>query len=545
MASSAPATVPLITSLIVPQGVGQVLDLFLAVMQKEPWAGSTNYDVNDIIVSNGSYYGCTQAGTSDLASVGGPSAVPNSQTPWQTVVVPDGSNGLTWLYLAPSVAVLPMPTTSWQEGSVPQTSLQMDSVVITFWQNVIATIAQTGFLSYASNPALQRTSGPMAGTSPWVDVIAQQFFQLLRSQNTQMVGYFLLTDTAGVGPITITPGSKQVSDGAGHTYTNTNPFDGTVPGFSGSFSGGVIPKNGSLLCMFSANTNGSAFNIAPGSTLTLTTATPGISVTNPIVSTLTTTTPVWFPLPALYPPAVSNSYLVTPGTDVESDASLTQRCWNKWSELGTGSPIPAMKNWCFAAGPAAGHSNEVRNAIVQATGFGGVNVVLYGNNAGVSAQALADVAAYFQTQATASAPTMGRLPGCTVLAPGSPANAIPLPCWFQITLWGPSQAQAAASAAAYNAVLSLIQNTPVGGYPITPGTPDQYGISNGFFVQAALDAARPFGVTACKVSTGYSSTSLVAGSAFFMPPDPATGIPVVAAVPSGMTQGFGALWFNI
>ena len=71
-----------------------------------------------------------------------------------------------------------------------------------------------------------------------------------------MVGYFLLTDTAGVGPLPLTPGSKQVSDGAGHTYTNTNPFDGTVPGFSGSFSGGVIPKNGSLLCMFSANTNG-------------------------------------------------------------------------------------------------------------------------------------------------------------------------------------------------------------------------------------------------------------------------------------------------
>jgi Baseplate J-like protein len=514
------ANTPSLSTLIVPLTSQQMLAQLLAIMQRAPWQPNTNVMAGSFNVANGNLYGALTSGTTAASGTGPAGTGAN---------IPDGNNGLAWAYLCPSNNLPAFPTTSWQPGSFGDENLQLDSIVFAFWQIAISNIAAMGCLATAANPALQ--TGP-GGTSPWVDVAAEQVFNETRQQPTTCVGYFTLTDAGGLGPTVVTAGSVQASDGNGHTYKNVNAYDGTVPGFTGSFSGGTIPKNGSLICLFTAAGTGSSYNIAPSTPLSLLTALPGVTVSCPALIGSQFSTPPF----TLYPQPIlpfGTQWIVSPGTDVETDASLIQRCQNKWGETSTGSPSGTWQNWCFNA------SADVRTALVNPTGFGTVPVTVYGNNTGVSNADLTTITNYIQT----------REPTCIVIANGGAQNAPAVPCYVTVTLYGPASVQTSATAAALGAVLNLIQNTQVGGNNIIPGTPDQTGIANDAFTTAAQVAAGAQGVTKCTaaVAQAYGDSSVL-GADFLMPPDPATGLSAYASATDpahSVTQTVTMVWVNI
>ncbi len=487
---------PTVDQLITPQTQATMLAQLLALLQKQPWLPLTFYAQGSFSASNGNIYVAMQPGTSGTLSA--PSGTGND--------IPDGTDGLVWAFLCPSNIYPAMPTTSWQPESVPMTFLQIDAIVMAFFGLTLSTICRSGFLTEADDPSLQLTSGPAAGTSPWVDKIAGEVFNRQRQQAATAAGYMLLTAATGVGPTNIQLGQLIATDPVGNRYTNSNAL-GANGAANATFSSGQIPASGTLSLLWAAQSPGSLPNIAPGTPLTLVTAIPGISISNPV------------PTPAVgWPPIISGSWLYAPGTDIESDVSLILDCINQWATLGTGSPNGAWVDWCIDAGPAAGLPSEVRFALATPTGFGTEIVTVYGNNAGVSPAGLAAIKTYLEA----------RIPDCSTLAPGSPQNAIPRPVYVQIVVYGYSSARNTSLPAVQAAVLAAILATPVGGYPIVAGTPDQYGISNAQFVDACMNAGAGT-IFRCTVAVSNDSGSTYVPAAdFFMPNDPSTGIPVVA-----------------
>jgi hypothetical protein len=355
-----------------------------------------------------------------------------------------------------------------------------------------------GYFQLASSAALV---DPATGTSPWVDYGAQQFYNQLRMQSQPTVGPFTFTAAAGAGPYTISANQLQIQSATGVLFTNVNGF--------------TIPAGSGISSTVTAINPGSAGNIANGTSLTLTTSLPGVSIqTNPASGP----TP-WY--------AAGQA-----GSNIESDASLIARCLNQWVAMGTGSPIGAYINWAFAA------SNEVRYVNVLPTGVGSVNVYVYGDGGQVSTAGLIAIQRYVSA----------RMPTCSFIAPGytsvpgaipsqgmpigaSPLNINPVgQTNFSAVLYGPSTAQTAGLAAAAAALQLLVQGTPVGGYPIAPGTPDTYGIANSDFVTAIQQSNSA--ITKVVVSVHNGSGSIAPGDAgndLIMAPD--LGVPRIAQVP--------------
>jgi len=397
-----------------------------------------------------------------------------------------------------------LPSTNWSPVSEPMLMLQSEVQVLSALQQQILNLGAAGFLQLAASPQLQ--AGP-GGTSPWVDLIAQQFYNQARRQPQPTIGPFQLSAPLGAGPYQITAGQLTIVDNLGDSYTNLGPF---------TITGGTP-----IVVTVTASTPGSQANIPNTTPLTLQTSLAGVTVT-PFPSGGST--------PWYYTPLAGSQ--AQAGSDIESDQALIAQCVNSWAALGTGSPVGAILNWVFAA------SNEVRYASVRATGLGSLRVVVYGNNGPVSAQGLAQIAAYLNP----------RLATCSFIAPGFPQNALtvlinptaPAPnstySVVSVQYWYTSTASPVALIAAIQAALNLlVLSTPLGGYPIVPGTPDQYGISNALFVEAIMNANPA--ITRCQVlvSNYLGASGLQPSDA--SPPD--LILPVIAGVPAALQAPTG------
>ena len=177
--------------------------------------------------------------------------------------------------------------------------------------------------------------------------------------------------------------------------------------------------------------------------------------------------------------------------------------------MGVGSPVGAWLNWIYAA------CNEVRQAKIRAVGNGGVQVTVWGSNGSpVSVPGLAAISAYLAS----------RIPTCSFLAPGSPANATPLqinpsaplPTSYStmaISLYGYGTQQTNASliAAIVTMLETLVAAVPLGGTPIIPGSPDLAGVSNAFLVEAIMNLGAG-NITRVVISITNYSNGVVLGA---------------------------------
>jgi hypothetical protein len=329
-----------------------------------------------------------------------------------------------------------------------------------------------GFFQLASDPSLQATTGPAAGTSPWVDLGAQQFFNVARLPARSALLNVTLTN-ATPSPVPITTGAVTFTDGQGNYFTNT--------AVTGMPTSGSVPATGSgtLQLVFTAQAPGSSGNLPAGFLVKPVAVPPGITL--------------------------SLAGIVQGGVNIESDASLIARCLNQWTSLGTGSPQGVWINWCFAASP------EVRYALAAPDGFGGVTVTVYGQGAPVSQPGLDAIKAYLDT----------RIPQCIQLSQ-PPLNAASANLSVSATIWGPASARTSTLAAAQNALLLLVAGTPIGGFPIVAGVTNQYGISNSDLVTAIQNSSPA--ITKVVVTVN----GLPAGCDFTMAPQ--AGVPVVAVL---------------
>lgn len=179
----------------------------------------------------------------------------------QLLVVPTTSELATLLLADLAAQSPPLPTTSWQSGSVPQVLV---AVFADSEQNLYQSqslIAAGGYLGLA--------------TGDWLTLLAQQNYLVYRDAPVATQGLVQFTDSGG-GPYTLTAGSTTVSNGGSQTYV--------------ALTGGTLPVNRSVFISAQAALPGQASNVANGAINTLVTALVGVSVSNvvPWISVLGT-----------------------------------------------------------------------------------------------------------------------------------------------------------------------------------------------------------------------------------------------------------------
>jgi phage-related baseplate assembly protein len=239
------------------------------------------------------------------------------------------------------------PATSWQSGAVPRTLLELSADRGSKLSELVAAIAKGGFLDRAEGD--------------WLTLLAKSVFDETRLAAVKTRGKVVLTCAPAAGPYTISIGQLVASDASGKRFANID--------------GGTLAAGGTLTLTFEAETGGGAWNIAALTLTILLTPLAGVTINNPIDITLGT-------------------WITTTGADEETDAQLRVRCRAKWSSLGTGATADTFRFWALTA------SAEVKRVSVREHDYAGssidgfVTLYLAGDGGPVSAQAVADVAAY-------------------------------------------------------------------------------------------------------------------------------------------------------
>jgi hypothetical protein len=260
------------------------------------------------------------------------------------------------------VAGLPasLQVTSWRDGDVARTLLEIDAQALSEEALVRSQIAAGGLLDSALE----------AGLSDWITLVAKQLYGLDRNPASYAVRTVLLTASAGAGPYTITPGQLWFAATNGLRYNASNPATVTL-GLAGTLSLPVL-----------AETAGAAYNSAPVTSM----VTPLAGVT------------------------VSDTALATPGVDEETDVALVTRCEGRWSALGTGSPAAAYDTWARTASASVTRTRVSASSSVA----GQADILIAGPAGGVASDVVAAVQAYIDVRA----------PLCSIPVVASATNSV-------------------------------------------------------------------------------------------------------------------------
>ena len=276
--------------------------------------------------------------------------------------------------LLAEAAAAGLPTTSWAEDSVPVALIQGDAQALTSTGKTISAIAAGGYLDLAASLAAP------GQTSPWVDLLAESFYNKSRKPAIGTVGLMSLQDSASAGPFTVSPYQLFVQDPSGQKYQNST--GGTL------VKGGKVSSGTALQLTWQAVTPGSAGNVASNtSPWTLLTPLPGVTLVNP---------------------PVGATWITTFGNDVESDASLVARCKACWPGLGGGATSAVYKMWAIESSASVARVNVVESYPTS----GCVYLYCAGSAGGVSSGVIDDVKAYIAT----------RKPLCTIIDAASASN---------------------------------------------------------------------------------------------------------------------------
>ena len=418
----------------------------------------------------------------------------------------------------------PLPVTAWFDTSFGPYIINVEAFALAGLAANVVAQTNGAYMSTASNPSLQWTALTAAaagvplylvGTSPWVDLQAEQRYNTARGLPNLAILTVQLTAGSGVGPNPIASGALTLTDGNGNYWSNL-PLPPTL---SATYANaGTVPFQGSIPLAFTCTVAGANGNLPTGTTLSLVTQIPGLSATTVTV-------------------APNASCVVQGGANVESDASVQARCYNQPATQATGSPIGAWQNWCFAA------SNEVRYATANPTGLGTVAVTVFGAGTPVSAAGLSLIQQFIAA----------RMPNCISMAGGAPVNAVQLPVYagggtplvagatVAVTIYGPQSAAAAGRAAAIQAFAALVMGTPVGGYALSSG--GTRGLSNSAIVDAITNSSPAITKVVVTVNNYSSYPTLTApsgaGADLLMPP--AAGLPVALT----LSQALNPSWTNV
>jgi uncharacterized phage protein gp47/JayE len=326
------------------------------------------------------------------------------------LLIPLTQSGALALVLA-ALQTVGFPVTNWVSGAPSKTFAIAFANVMAQLSATIAQIAAGGFIDYA--PGFQTT--PFLGD--WLGLLAQQLYGLTRNAAITAQETCILSDVAGVGPITITAGQLFAQwTATGLQYSNV--------------AGGTIPLNGQLSVVFQAAAPGAKYNAPVNQIQTLLTPLPGIAINNPGSGS----------------PA---SAIVVQGTDTELDSSLRARCKARWPSLASPSATTAVYDlWCRTAS-----AQVTRDAITaDATVGGQVDIVLAGASGGVSGAVVTAVTNYI----TPLLPLCGGL---------SVVSATTAPIAFGGTIYCSAGLIPAAMAAINLALQAYINSLGIGGTP--------------------------------------------------------------------------------
>lgn len=272
------------------------------------------------------------------------------------LIAPQTQSTITTLQLN-MLQLAGFPATSWQSGSVPLSLIQADTSTLAQMTTTVANLAAGGLLA-AWLPGWTGIVPP----DGWLDLLAGSHYAVTRKPAVATQGLMLLQDVGGGGPYTITVGQLYAQTAAGLQFVNT--------------SGGTLIKGGTgasgLQLSWQATTAGSAANIPNGSSLSLATPLPGVTISNPDPG--------------------SGTWITQSGVDAESSASLAARCSSKWATLGSGAVASAYQYWAITSTPTVTRVNVLEN-----TPSGGQVTVVCAGSAGASSSAdVASVNAYIQ-----------------------------------------------------------------------------------------------------------------------------------------------------
>lgn len=169
----------------------------------------------------------------------------------QLLVVPTTSEIAQTILANLAAQSPPLPTSSWQSGSVPQVLVAVFADSSQNLYQALATIAAGGYLGLSSGD--------------WLTLLAQQNYLVYRDAPVATQGLVQFTDSGG-GPYTLTAGSTTVSNGGSLSYM--------------ALTGGTLPAGKSVFVSVQASAPGQAGNVANGAINTLVTALAGVSVSN-------------------------------------------------------------------------------------------------------------------------------------------------------------------------------------------------------------------------------------------------------------------------
>lgn len=244
-----------------------------------------------------------------------------------------------------------LPTTSWQTGAVPRTLAKADATALAQLDAVVSDIATAAFLDTA--------------TADWLSLFAASRFQVTRTAAVATVGTVRVTVRSGAGPYSIPAGGLLVSDGV-RRWRSTNT---TVVNITSASPTDITVRAESL---------GAAYNVASSAITTLVSpALAGVSVVNS-----------------------ASPWITTAGADAESDASLRQRCRDRWSTLGRGATEAAYQYLS-----RTGHADAAqvtRVALAPPSGDGTVRVYLAGPAGPVDPSVVTTVQAWLDTYSPAT-----------------------------------------------------------------------------------------------------------------------------------------------
>lgn len=272
-----------------------------------------------------------------------------------------------------SLAADGCPVTAWQTGNPLRTLTRADATALADLHATVRAIGAAAFLDDASGD--------------WLTLLARSKFQETRVAGVACVGPVQVTVAAGAGPYTITAGGLVVSDGV-RRWRSTNTASVTITS--------AAPTTLEV----QAEEAGTAYNVANGAITTIVSpAYAGVSVTNPAIG--------------------SNPWYTTAGAAEESDASLRQRCRDRWGTLGRGATDTAYRYWA-----RTGHAYEAqvtRAAVVWGVGDGTVTVYIAGPTSAITDAAIvAEVQTWVDTNKPGTdTPTVVAAAGVTVTVAGT------------------------------------------------------------------------------------------------------------------------------
>lgn len=293
-------------------------------------------------------------------------------------------------------------TTSWGSGGLGLTVANFLADFICQSRAVTNEIAKGALLRYAS--------------LTWAKARAYSDYDELPTPAVRTVGRFRLTSSAGAPPYTRSARSVWVTTSGGLRYVNTAGF--TLASGGSSY----------VSVEFEAEYAGAAYNIPVGSTLSLVSAMPGVTVTNP--------------------EHANSDWITTDGADEQSVESLVQQCVDKWATRSWQTPAQAYDYWARQASPLV---TRVFVDDQNPDGPGTLRVYIAGSAGGISdAGVIAAVDAVMQARRSITA---------TVLTLGTQTQTVAIGGVVYVSGVASSTVQAGVEAA----IAELFAAIPIGG----------------------------------------------------------------------------------